>query len=320
MNKLRTATAIAAAGPTAWALQHARSPAVNRWVPSSLPGQRFGPLFARSAGDGDRAIVLLHGLISSGDIFGETYDQLARSTRLVIPDLLGFGRSLDEAQTSFSIEDHLDALDLLAEQTGIFERRITIGAHSMGSALALRWAHRHAEQVDRVVCWGAPIYSSPEAARASISGSTMARLFALDTRWAEAACAISCRHRTFAGWLAAAIEPSLPTPITRAASLHTWPAYRDAINELIIETDWAQLLTQLEPGPQTDLFWGTHDRVGDHELARTIATPTANTTTTMIRGADHHLPLTHADICVEHVRDLEIGRIETRHPVPPMAE
>jgi pimeloyl-ACP methyl ester carboxylesterase len=46
------------------------------------------------SGSGERAFVLLHGLVTSSDTFGSSYDRLASYARLVVPDLLGFGRSM----------------------------------------------------------------------------------------------------------------------------------------------------------------------------------------------------------------------------------
>ncbi len=297
---------VAAATPAAlWALRHIRSAAVGAWAPPQLPGDKPGIIYARSGGDGDTAIVLLHGLVSTGDVFGASYDQLADRHRLVIPDLLGFGRSIDETRADFSAEAHLEALDDMADRTGLVKRRWTIGAHSMGSALAVRWAARHPERVDRVVCWGAPIYSSPEAARAHISGTAMARLFVLNTKWAQRACAISCRHRSAAGWLTAAAEPRLPIPLARAAPQHTWPAYRDAMSDLVINTDWPGLLRQLDDnGISTELVWGSNDKVGDPNYAGTIIGPTASVTS--IADADHHLPLTHPQTCRTQLTGTEL--------------
>ncbi len=279
---------------------------MGSWTPPQLSGNKAGTLYARSGGDGETAIVLLHGLVSTGDVFGASYDQLANRSRLVVPDLLGFGRSIDEARAGFSAGAHLEALDELADRTGLLKRRWTIGAHSMGSALALQWAARHPERVDRVVCWGAPIYSSPEAARAQISGSAMTRLFVLDTKWAQRACAISCRHRSAAGWLTAAAEPRLPIPVARAVSQHTWPAYRDAMRDLVINTDWPGLLRQLDDnGISTELVWGSNDKVGDPEYARTIIGATASLTP--IADADHHLPLTHPETCRNQITGTNFG-------------
>ncbi|MFV1989794.1 MAG: alpha/beta fold hydrolase [Acidimicrobiales bacterium] len=288
--------------PALWTMQHLRSPAVTNWDPPSLPGRHTGSLYARSGGDGDQAVVLLHGLVSSGDVFGGAYDQLAADFKVVVPDLLGFGRSLDVTRTSFSADDHLEALDELATEHGLFEKRWILGAHSMGSGLALRWAARHHERVDKIVCWGAPIYPSPEAALARISGSTMTRLFVLDTEWAKRACHMSCRNRTASGWLSAAIEPSLPVSVARAVSLHTWPAYRDSMYGLVIDTDWRQLLDSLDNNKvNLELVWGSNDKVGDRPYARQLIDKSRHAVMTIIHGAGHHLPLTQPSLCLNQL-------------------
>lgn len=260
----------AASAPVAWwLLGHCGSPAVRAWRAPTIRGTYVGDLHARIAGDGDRAVVLLHGLVSSGDVFGAAYDQLATVARLVVPDLLGLGRSMDESRSSFPVDAHLSALDDLAERAGLFHRRWTVGAHSMGSALALQWALRHSDRIERMVCWGPPIFGSPHAARTRITGSRMARLVVLDTAWAERACAISCRHRQGVGVLTAAVEPDLPVAVARAVTRHTWPAYRDAMRHLVLEPAWEQLLADLgQRGVSIRLVWGSEDPVGDPGLGR----------------------------------------------------
>lgn len=290
--------------PAIWSLRHTQSAAVKEWSPSQLSGDKDGGLFARIGGDGSTAVVLLHGLVASGDVFGADYDRLADGHRLVVPDLLGFGRSMDETRKDFSANAHLEALDELADRAGLLDRRWIIGAHSMGSALALQWAARHADRVDRVVCWGAPIYPSPGAARKKISGSAMTRLFVLDTKWAERACAISCRHRTAAGWLTSLAEPALPVPVARAVSQHTWPAYRDSMQDLVIDTDWHMILRRVADGDtSTELVWGTNDEVGDPDHAAAMVG--AGQSITMIADADHHLPMSHPEICRAQLLNLE---------------
>ena len=142
------------------------------------------------------------------------------------------------------------------------------------------------------------MYPSPHAASTQLTGSAMARLFVLDTRWAEHACAISCRHRTAAGWLAAAIEPRLPIRLSRQVPLHTWPAYRDALNGLVVGADWRQLLTNLtRAGVPVHLVWGRRDHVGDAGWARNVAAGHADTSVELVDDADHLLPLTHPELC-----------------------
>ncbi|RMH67708.1 MAG: alpha/beta fold hydrolase [Actinomyces sp.] len=288
---LRAARATCAA-PAAGAADPARAEA----RPPVGPGGRGGT----------RGIFLLHGLVSTGDVFGAAFDRPAAGRRLVVPDLLGFGRSLDEGRGAFTLADHLDALDEVAARTGLFDTRpLVVGAHSLGSSLALHWARRHPGRVDGIVCWGAPVYRDAEAVRARLRANLMTRLFVLDTPWARRACALNCRHRRAAGWFAAVTDPSLPVPVARAASLHTWPAYRDALRHLVLEVDWARLLDP--PGPPVRLVWGDADPVGDRDLARRLAADRPRVTVAVVPGADHHLPLAHPEVCLAHLRELTAG-------------
>ncbi len=269
------------------------------WRPSVLPYRRAGPLHVRTAGSGDTVTVLLHGLVATGDIFGAAFDQLAESTTLIIPDLLGFGRSLDETRHQFSAEDHLDALDDALEDLGLEDRPIIVGAHSMGSALALRWLERRGDQISSIVCFGPPVYPDADAVHDTISSSgLMARAFVANTKWAQLACRINCSHRAAAGIIAALVAPELPWQIAKAASHHTWPAYRDAMDELVTHTDWKRLTdlaSDLEV-PVT-MVWGTDDRIGD----RTYATGLRGIIQFEVPDAGHHLPLTHGSFCVEQL-------------------
>ncbi len=301
-------TAAAAVPPIAWTWRHLHSAAVSAWSAPALPGVRSGPLFVRHGGTGARGFLLLHGILSSGDVFGRVFETLASEGRLFVPDLLGFGRSLDTGRTSFPPEAHLDALDRsLADLPGAPEGW-TLGAHSMGASVALRWALRHPELVKRVVCWGAPVQPSPEAARTAVAGSMMLRLFALDTRWAETACRWNCRHRTTAGWLSALAEPSLPVPVARAASLHTWPAFRDAVDHLVIDTDWSGLIAGVNAlGIPVHLVWGRDDPTYDRILAGDLAQGDSLVTTDFRDRGGHRLPLTDPGGCLGDLRSAVYG-------------
>lgn len=240
-------------------------------------------------------IVLLHGLVATGDVFGAGFDPLADAATLVVPDLLGFGRSLDESRDRFEPGDHLDALDAMLAGLGLDQRPLVLGAHSMGGAVAMRWAERRGSQVQRVVCWGPPVYPDGASIDAALADSgVMARLFVANTAWARAACQINCAHRTLAGVVATAMTPSLPIPVARAASLHTWPAYRDAMAHLVSGTDWRSLVEAAgDAGTSVELTWGSQDPIGDrHHASKLIAASVR-----VVPGAGHHLPITHAERC-----------------------
>lgn len=219
-----------------------------------------------------------------------------------MPDLLGFGRSLDESATDFDAAAHVDALDEVIDAeapTG----RVHIGAHSMGSAVALRWAAEHPERVERIVCIGAPIWPDQRAARKAIGAAgPMARALVLDTSFARALCRFNCRYRGLAGLVAAAVAPRWPAAIARQASLHTWEAYTSAIDEFVFSMQWGYALAELSAaGVEVHLIWGAEDPVGDRTFTADLASGLPGVSTEIVPDADHSLPAARPSLLPDHL-------------------
>lgn len=294
------------APPTAlvggWLAAHWSSMLVHRWKPSRHHGGRYGPLSARSFGRGGHTLFLVHGLGATDDYWPRVYDQLGTNHRVVVPDPLGFGQSLDEGRDSFGLDDHLDALEECLDDAAPDTERLTIVTHSMGSSLGLALAERIGLVLNQIICCGPPIFPDRQRAEESIAGQgLMARLFLLDPIWARRFCAVNCRHRDLAGALAALAAPSFPIRLSRAASLHTWPAYRDSLAALILDFDWPKALGAL-PNRPTTLLWGSRDSIGDPAYAQHLEQTRSElcdrpTTTEIVTvsGAGHHLAISHPD-------------------------
>ena len=242
----------------AWTARHATARPVRTWSPGAGHRCRAGPLSVRTLGGGDMAVVLLHGLAGTGDCFGAGYDRLSDDARLVVPDLLGFGRSSDQQRTDFSLEAHLVALDDMVAELGLDDAPLRVGGHSMGGALALHWAARRARQVDRVVSWCAPLYSGPREGRAHVASMDwMERLFALEGPVGRRTCGWTCLTRPWAtSWLSAAINPRLPVRLARQSVLHTWESYLGGMNGIILHGDWRPALDTLEANGVTVILAG----------------------------------------------------------------
>ncbi|MGI8938746.1 MAG: alpha/beta fold hydrolase [Iamia sp.] len=301
VRPLRLAALAPLAAGGAWLWTHARSPAVGAWQAPTLSETRCGPLSTRVGGQGDTGILLLHGLVATGDVFAATAERLARDHRVAVPDLLGFGRSRDEEREDFGTDAHLDALIGVVDEV-LGDRPLRIGAHSMGSTLALRLAAALGDRVERVMCLGAPVWPDPRAA----VGATgpMARAFLLDHEVAARACALSCRHRELSGWLAAAGAPRWPVPIARQASLHTWPAYQQSMEGQILAVEWADLLASVDAaGIALTLAWGDHDPIGDPGYARTLSGGLDCVRVDIVADADHTIPTARPDLLTDHLRD-----------------
>ena len=114
--------------------------------------------------------MLLHGLVASGIYWGAAYDRLGHNHRLVVPDLLGFGRS-PRPTSGYGPDDHVRALVTCLDELGVAEP-VTIGAHSLGTLIAIRLAATHPDRVSRVVAFGPPVYPDRRSALAHVGATS----------------------------------------------------------------------------------------------------------------------------------------------------
>jgi pimeloyl-ACP methyl ester carboxylesterase len=307
--------AATAAAIAAWQLAHRTSPLVRRWNPSSFPRRTAGPLSVLDSGPtgrtGEQVLVLLHGLGATGDYFGAFYDDLSRERRVVIVDLLGFGRSLDEERTDFGIDVHVDALDQALAALGLETTDLVIAAHSMSTAIALTWADRNRRRTRHVVIWAPPIYPR-ETASESVGREygMMGRLFALDTKWAERACRINCMNRDVSGRMMALMAPRWPTEVSSAASHHTWDAYHCSLRSLILDFNWSAVLPASVP---VTIFRGFDDPIGDQSHIAKLA---GSAKVVSVAEADHHIALQHPELLWDALESGDATRDDTRDGGP----
>jgi len=158
----------------------------NRMRPQ--PAQSAGAarrLFVRLAGSGSgRPLVLLHGLASSSR-YWLPYTRLLGGRSLVLPDLLGFGRSPKPAASEYSPRAHIAALQAALEwlrPQGI-EPPFDLLGQSAGSLVALLYATACPEDIRRVGLISLPVIGClPWGHRADGSMLPQHRL-GVHTRW-----------------------------------------------------------------------------------------------------------------------------------------
>lgn len=100
-------------------------------------------------GTGEEAVVLIHGLSGSSRWWARNIPELAERYRVVLPDLVGFGRSPRPGLRLPRLRDVADLLVRWMDGAGL-ERAHLIG-HSMGGQLATHLAARHPDRVDHLV-------------------------------------------------------------------------------------------------------------------------------------------------------------------------
>ncbi len=109
-------------------------------------------MYAVSAGEISRGgripLVLVHGLGVSGRYLLPALTELARSTRVYVPDLPGFGRSARPTRP-LDVPELSDWLGAWMRAVGL-SRAVLMG-HSFGCQVVVDFALRHPELVERLV-------------------------------------------------------------------------------------------------------------------------------------------------------------------------
>jgi len=296
-----------------WRRARRRSQLVRQWRPSELELVTSAVLPARIGGDGAPTFVVLHGLGATADAFGRGFDVLADHGRVIVPDLLGFGRALDLTRSDFSVADHLEAIGHTEQALGP-GGGIVVAGHSLGGALGIRWAASHRDRVERVVTWGAPLYVDIDTARGRIPGA-MQRAVGMDTALAGRLCAQMCAHRDVAAAIAVATSPRTPAAIARQSVLHTWPAYRDALRHIVFDDGWIEALASLDDaGIPVEMVWGTRDDVGDVAAVIRVVESMTNVRVTQVAGADHRYPLVNPNQAVTQLISKPRAKRQRRTP------
>lgn len=131
---------------------------------------------AGDSGDGP-PVVLLHGIASSSVTFEYVTPLLTEYHRVVSIDLLGFGESPAPADATYTIEEHVAALDRTLRTLGL--RRFVLVGHSMGALIATRYAATHRAAVTRLVLVSPPVYLAPTELGAPIDRAGMGLYFRL---------------------------------------------------------------------------------------------------------------------------------------------
>jgi pimeloyl-ACP methyl ester carboxylesterase len=308
---VRRTTLLFAAAALAWAAVHATAPAVRGWRPGAGARRRAGRLSVRTTGTSDGAVVvLLHGLPASGDAFGAAFDGVQR--QLVVPDLLGFGRSRLPAGAPVDREAHLAALDEMATALGLDDRRLVVAGHSMGGLLAWQWAAGRVEQVDGVVTWCTPLLRDPDEARRALHAKAPGLgWIGVPGRLSRTLCTQLCTRRPgLAQWLYVLLYPKLPVVLARQLTQHTWSSYAPTMNEVVLaEPAWRAALRSLEQAGVPVLHAvGARDALAPPASLARLGEDAGALSVVAHPTGDHLLPLTESAWCADLLRRIDGGQ------------
>lgn len=272
--------------------QRRREP--TRWAPPAGV-EHQERLAVRILGDPPARVVLLHGMFNSGRYWGQPYDRLSRFGRLVVPDLLGFGRS-PQSLSGYTAERHADAVAETIRACGPAES-VVIGAHSVGCLVAIALATRHPELVTRIVAFAPPLYRNSAGARRHLAkANPLARLSLTNEALARRVCELRSRHADASVRLVRLTNPSMPAPLARDRVLHSWQSYSGTLANLVIASTLGEDLADL--AVPFRMVVGRRDRVADLPFLTELADRFPHLSLSIVGNAGHDLPLLHPERCV----------------------
>ena len=120
-----------------------------------------------------RPLILLHGGLGSGEMFGPVLPQLAKNHQVIAVDLQGHGRTADidrPIDVSLMADDIADLIDHLGLQ------KPDVVGYSLGGGVALHTAAKYPAKVRRLVAVSAnirsdAIYAEMRAQQGQLSGA-----------------------------------------------------------------------------------------------------------------------------------------------------
>ncbi|MBA2308515.1 MAG: alpha/beta hydrolase [Pseudonocardiales bacterium] len=289
-----------------WFWRHRRAPAFRGWRPPAGEVRKVGRLSVRLIGDAGPVVVLLHGLVGSGREWGAAWDGLAGAHRLVVPDLLGFGRS-HPADGPYAVADQLAALAECARELGVDDEPLLLVGHSMGGALALAFAAERLDQgspVAGVAAYCLPLFHSAAEADATLAASDwINRTMTAPGRLPRLACRTICGGPWWGKALYVALNPLYPVALAADGVNHCFDSYRHGLDTLVRTDSWRAALRRCErAGVPVLLAGGATDHVvalGRHE---SLAGPTTFAVTHSNGG--HDLPIADPDWCLQKLSDV----------------
>jgi cis-3-alkyl-4-acyloxetan-2-one decarboxylase len=107
-------------------------------------------------------VILIHGIASSSVTFQFLVPLIADRHRVISIDLMGFGGSPAPADATYTVEEHVAALERTIRSLRLRERFVLVG-HSMGSLIGARFAAENSKRLTKLVLVAPPVYVHPES-------------------------------------------------------------------------------------------------------------------------------------------------------------
>ena len=271
-------------------------------------------MYVQEAGQG-QPVVLLHGLASSWRYWQPHIERLGQRYRLLMPDLLGFGRSPGSPGQNYTAEEHLAALmDTLPQRAG---GPFLLVGHSMGAMLALHLAAKHPDLVRGVLMVALPSLGSCMWGHEPETLHGRMHQFAVHDPWGSRAFAMAMRA-AYPFWYVAGprIRPWVPKGASQDALRGSWFSYWYSLEHVVYGSDSITVFESLRV--PAVLMHGRRDLVVPVAGVRELVAHRPDIPYIELEDAGHNPPFSHITQFYEALMALE-QQVEAAAAVPPPA-
>lgn len=234
-------------------------------------------------GNGQKKIILLHGLTGSLNYWKRGLDELSEDYSLLLIDLLGFGDS-PKPKGKYDLEEHLVAIEKVIKKEGFDSGNAIVVGHSLGAILSIGLVGKQSDWFQGLAVIGLPNYKEREAIKIKFSKASIWDGLTVDSRYKF----ICFFHPLYINEF---FRPkNIPMDIFRDVGKHTWVSYYHTLDEVIINTDLVQLVTKIKD-KKTLFIHGEDDSAAPIENLEELLPIFNNANCVSLPEADHQIYL-----------------------------
>jgi pimeloyl-ACP methyl ester carboxylesterase len=117
-----------------------------------------------------KPLLFLHGWLGSWRYWMATMEELSSRYRAYALDLWGFGDS-DKSRNKYTVHEYVELVHDFLDSLGMLHLRVPLVGHALGAAVAVDFARRYPQHVDRVLAVSLPLTGAAVNRRLLTQGS-----------------------------------------------------------------------------------------------------------------------------------------------------
>ncbi len=248
-------------------------------------------LYTETRGQGEETLVFIPGLGGTTRYWGPRLAPIEHRYRVVLVDLLGFGRS-PKPWTRYSVARHVDALHEVLGGLG----PVSIVGHSLGALLTVAYAARYPDQVRAMTLIGMPYFGGQRRAyRYMRHGPVKGGFVYTNIVLTMAACIFT---RRVLGWVLPYLVRSVPREVAEDLVKHTWRSSTSSLWEVVYRYDAAEDLESLPDQIGVLCIHGEQDVIAPATAVERLAASRPSWRLRILPGVDHHPFLRDTQACL----------------------